>query len=76
MINLINVGATDRLRKKLKKFGMNERMIHLQKCIPFIKDSKRYIKFFKENFSAEIGALVIADGDIDVAVDIYKKASK
>jgi prefoldin subunit 5 len=76
MLNLVQVGATDSLRRKLKKFGMKERMIHLQRCIPFIKDDKKYINFFRKNFSVELGALITAEGDIERAIELYKKAEK
>lgn len=74
ILNLINIGATDHLRMKLKKYGIEERMRVLSLCIPHVKDSGRSLKFFKENFSVELGALVVAEGDIEKAVSLYKNA--
>ena len=74
ILNLINIGAVDHLRMKLKKYGIEERMKVLNLCIPYVKDSGKSLKFFKENFSVELGALIVAEGDIDKAVSLYKNA--
>jgi hypothetical protein len=71
---LLRYGAQDRVRKKLKKLALPERMKSLSACIPFVKASQQSLKFFKENFSAEIGAILIAEGDIDRAVSLYHAA--
>jgi hypothetical protein len=41
-----------------------------------VKSSPQNLKFFKENFSAEIGAILMADGDLDKAVNLYQTAKK
>lgn len=73
-INLINVGGTDHLRKKLKKYGLEDRMKILRDCIPYVSSSGKSLKFFKENFSKEIGALLTTNNNIEKAVELYRKA--
>jgi len=72
--SLIRYGATDRVRKNLKRLGMKARMRILQECIPNVNASPESLKFFKENFSKEIGALMMAEQDIDKAVSLYNAA--
>jgi len=76
MINLIEVGAADRLRKKLKKYGIEERMRKLNECIPYISTSLRVVNFFSDNFKFEVGALVLCERDVMKAVDIYRSVNK
>ncbi len=71
---LIRYGATDRARKHLKRLGMRARMKLLQDCIPNVNATPQSLKFFKENFSREIGALMMAEQDIDKAVTLYNTA--
>jgi transcription initiation factor TFIIIB Brf1 subunit/transcription initiation factor TFIIB len=71
---LIRFGATDKARRHLKRLGMNARMKLLQDCIPNVNATEKSLKFFKENFSREIGALMMAEQDIDKAVVIYNNA--
>ena len=73
---LLGYGARDRVRMKLKKLALPERMKSLSACIPFVKASPQNLKFFKENFSAEIGAILIAEGDVDHAVSLYHAAKR
>lgn len=73
---LLGYGAHDRVRMKLKKLALPERMKSLSACIPYVKSSPGNLKFFKENFSAEIGAILIAEGDIDQAVSLYYSAKR
>lgn len=73
---LIRYGATDRARKHLKRLGMNARMKLLQDCIPNVNATPQSLKFFKEHFSREIGALMMAEQDIDKAVELYNTAKK
>jgi hypothetical protein len=73
---LLGYGAHDRVRMKLKKLALPERMKSLSACIPYVKSSPQNLKFFKENFSAEIGAILMADGDLDKAVNLYQTAKK
>lgn len=74
--SLIRYGATDRVRRHLKKLGMNARMKLLKDCIPNVNATTESLKFFKENFAKEIGALMMAEQDIDKAVDLYNTAKK
>jgi hypothetical protein len=73
---LIRYGATDRARKHIKKLGMKARMRLLQDCIPHVNATTESLRFFKENFSKEIGALMMAEQDLDKAVDLYNTAKK
>jgi hypothetical protein len=73
---LIEIGATDRVRKYLKKLAIDQRMKALNKCIPLIKVSKGNLKFFRENFSSEIGAILISEGDLSRAEELYRSSKK
>lgn len=71
---LIRYGATDKARRHLKKLGMKARMRLLVDCIPNVNATTESLKFFKENFSREIGALMMAEQDIDNAITLYNTA--
>ena len=71
---LLNAKAYDRIRKKLKRLGMHERMTSLKEGFNLINTSAANLKFFKENFSVEIGAILVAKGDIDEAVSLYNRS--
>jgi hypothetical protein len=71
---LIRYGAVDRARKHLKRLGMEARMKLLKDCIPNVNATTESLKFFKEHFSKEIGALMMADQDIEKAVILYNTA--
>jgi hypothetical protein len=73
---LLRFGAKDRVRKKLKRLAIPERMVSLNDCIPIVKQSPTNLKFFKENFSVELGAIMLAEGDLDQAVKLYNSAKK
>ena len=73
---LLGLGAMDRVRKKIKKLTIIERMKLLNSCIPIVKSTPHNLKFFKENFSTEIGAILIANGDINKAASLYSVAKK
>ena len=73
---LLRFGAKDRVRKKLKRLAIPERMVSLNDCIPIVKQSPVNLKFFKENFSVELGAIMLAEGDLDRAVKLYNSAKK
>jgi len=75
---LITIGATDRVRKKLKRMGMEDRLKSLFECIPYIlhpTDSK-IVSFFKENFSVELGAIIEAKGNLGNAETLYRQSKK
>ena len=46
----------------------------LQDCIPNVNATPASLRFFKENFSREIGALMMSDHNIDKAVELYNTA--
>jgi len=73
---LIRFGATDRARKHLKRLGMAARMKTLKDCIPNVNATSESLKFFKDNFSREIGALMMAELDIEKAVRLYNTAKR
>lgn len=72
---LIQIGATDRVRKKLKRMGMEDRLKSLFGCIPYIDNSKS-IDFFKKNFSVELGAIIEAKGNLSSAETLYRQSKK
>lgn len=69
--NLLQARAGDRVRRKLKRLSIPERMKTLNECIPIIQASPYNLKFFSNNFSVEIGAIMMADRDIEKAVNMY-----
>ena len=71
---LLQSGAYDRLRKKLKRLSIGPRFKVLRECIPLVKSSPSTISFFQKNFSVEIGAILMADDDLDKAETIYRSA--
>ena len=73
---LLSYGATDRVRKKLKRLAIPERMVSLNDCIPIVKQSPLHLKFFKENFSVELGAIMMANGNLDEAVKLYQNSKR
>jgi hypothetical protein len=72
---LIQIGATDRVRKKLKRMGMEDRLKSLFGCIPYI-DNPKSIDFFKKNFSVELGAIIEAKGNLSSAETLYRQSKK
>ena len=73
---LIRFGATDRARKKLKKLAIKPRLNCLRDCIPMVKKSGAHTKFFAENFRVELGAIMMAEGDLDRAEELYQSSKK
>jgi hypothetical protein len=71
---LLKYGAIDKARKHLKRLAIPQRMKLLQECIPTVNATTESLKFFKENFSVEIGAIVCAEQDLDKAVQLYRTA--
>lgn len=70
--NLVQIGATDRVRSYLKKLTIPERVKMLHALIPYINVDAKSLQFFRENFSKEIGALIMANYDYDEAVKLYR----
>jgi hypothetical protein len=73
---LLDMGAKDRVRKYLKRLAIPERMKALEGCLPLVKQSPSNLKFFKESFSSELGAILMSDGDLEKAVTLYRSALK
>ncbi len=73
---LINMGAGDRVRKYLKKLSLKDRLPLLHDLIPYVKDTPENMKFFREHFSQEIGALIAAQYDYEKAEKIYNNAKE
>ena len=71
---LINVGATDRVRQKLKRMGLKDRLYTLQKCIPYVNATTESLRFFRENFSQELGAIMMSPEDLEKAERLYRSA--
>lgn len=74
--SLLSVGAYDRIRKKLKRLAILERMNSLNSCFHLINSTPANLKFFKENFSIEIGALLVAERDGQKATELYNNSLK
>jgi hypothetical protein len=74
-LHLIQSGATDLARKRLKKLSIEERMVELNGLIPWVRTTPAILKFFHLNFSVEIGAIIGA-ASIDEAVKIYRESKK
>ena len=72
--HLIQVGAHDRVRAHLKRLALNERIPLLHECWPFVNASPAHLKFFRNHFSQELGALVTADYDYARAETLYRSA--
>jgi hypothetical protein len=70
--NLIESGATDNVRQKLKRMGIGERLRTLSKCIPNVDQSGRSLMFFRENFAKEIGAILMAEDDLSKAELLFR----
>jgi hypothetical protein len=72
--NLIKVGASSRARAYLKRLALKERLPLLHDCIPYVNESEVSLKFFRDNFTQEIGALVSAGYDYARAEVFYNAA--
>ena len=76
IIGLVRVGAQDKARLKIKKLSLKERLPLLHQCMPYIPENPATMKFFKENFSQEIGAMSAAGYDYVRAEQIYNGAKR
>jgi hypothetical protein len=74
--HLIGVGATQKVRQHLKKLSLKDRLPLLHDIIPYVKDTPENMKFFREHFSQEIGALIAAQYNYELAEKIYNKAKE
>ena len=73
-INLIRVGAQDTVRQYLKRLSLKDRLPVLHEMVPYVNDTPENLKFFRSNFSQEIGALIAAEYDYAKAEKIYNAA--
>jgi len=69
---LIEVGATSRVRAYLKRLALKERLPVLHDCIPYVATTLANLRFFQENFAQEIGALISAGYDYTKAESLYR----
>jgi hypothetical protein len=74
MVHLINQDAPLQVRQHLKKLSLKDRLPVLHDLIPYVNETPRNLKFFRENFSQEIGALISANYDYEKAEKIYNTA--
>ena len=74
IVQLIQLGAHDRVRAGLKRLALKDRLPVLHECIPYIQDTSANLKFFRDNFSQEIGALIQSEYDYAKAEKLYNHA--
>ncbi len=74
IVHLINAGATGQVRQYFKKLSLKDRLPELHNVIPYLSDTPANLKFFREHFSQEIGALIAAGYDYEKAEKIYNAA--
>ncbi len=71
---LVNMGAESRVRQYLKRLSLKERLPLLHDLIPYVDSTPGSLKFFRDNFSQEIGALISAKYDYEKAEKLYNTA--
>jgi hypothetical protein len=71
---LVNMGAESRVRQYLKRLSLKERLPLLHDLIPYVDSTPGSLKFFRDNFSQEIGALISAKYDYEKAERLYNTA--
>ena len=74
--NLIGLGALDKVRSSLKRLSLKERLPLLVELIPYVNSTPAHLKFFRDHFANEIGALIQAGMDLDRAERLYRLAKK
>lgn len=72
--NLVNQGAEHEVRIRLKKLSLKDRLPKLWDIAPFVNSTPRTLKFFRENFSQELGAVMMAQGDFEKAERLYRQS--
>lgn len=72
--NLVNAGAKHEVRTRLKRLSLKDRLPKLWEITPYVNQSPETLHFFRENFSQELGALMMAKGDIEKAEKLYNQA--
>ena len=71
---LVNMGAGGKVRQHLKRLSLKERLPLLHDLIPYVDTTPQSLKFFRDNFSQEIGALISAKYDYEKAEKLYNTA--
>jgi hypothetical protein len=74
MVHLINQDAPLQVRQYLKRLSLKERLPVLHDLIPYVNETPKNLKFFREHFSQEIGSLISAKYDYEKAEKIYNTA--
>lgn len=72
--HLIAAGALQRVRQHYKRMSLKDRLPALHDLIPYVNDTPENLKFFREHFSQEIGALIAAAYDYEKAEKLYNTA--
>ena len=76
IIRLVRVGAQDKARLSLKKLSLRDRLPLLHDCMPYVTESPANLKFFRDNFAQEFGALNVAQFDYERAEEVYNGAKR
>ena len=71
---LLLSGAESTVRQHLKKLSLKDRLPVLHDLIPYVDQTPQNLKFFRDHFSQEIGALVSAKYDYEKAERLYNTA--
>jgi hypothetical protein len=71
---LIQCGAGLKVRQNLKRLSLKERLPLLHDCMPWVNETPANLKFFRDNFAQEFGALSAAAWDYGRAEEIYNGA--
>jgi hypothetical protein len=71
---LIQAGAQLKVRQYLKKLSLKDRIPLLHECMPWVAETPANLKFFRDNFAQEFGALSAAAFDYVRAEEIYNGA--
>ena len=74
LTGLIEAGGTDFARKYLKKQPIPQRMELLKEVFHTVNGSPKRLKFYRDNFAIELGALSKGEMNCDKAVELYRRA--
>lgn len=76
IVNLVNAGAYHPVRSHLKRLSLKDRLPKLWELSPYVNQTPARLHFFRENFSLELGALMMAQGDFEKAEKLYNQAKE
>lgn len=71
---LIELGAIEIVRNSIKKLAIPNRMELLKSVVPWVNESPKSLKFYRDNFAIELGALIKSEMNCDKAVELYRQA--